>query len=332
MQEQMVQIRSDPSGITQSWDAYWQGIADARAFSSGGANHPANVSFWNEFFRFARDDLAVSSLVDLASGTGAVVEIARDVFGGGAVEMTAIDISAAAVASIRQRFPLVKSLVMDLKSIDLADENFDLVTSQFGIEYAGMQAVVDAARLVRENGWLAFLMHSTESSIYRQCADNLSAVERVIECRFVPRSIEMFRAGFAAVRGADRIPYDQAAKRLSPAVGELESIIAEYGQEVADDTIACLYGYVARIHENIQHHDPDEVLGWLERMQEELETYAGRMSSMCESAIDEDGLDRICNQLRSQEFTITTVGPLLSADGEVNLGWALIARKGRTTT
>ena len=327
----MAQNMPDSSGITHSWEAYWHGIADAGAFSSGGANHPAILSFWNEFFQFVRGDGTVSSLVDLASGNGAVVQSAREVFGDDEVQMTAIDISAAAIANIRQRFPGVKGLVMDLKSIDLADERFDLVTSQFGIEYAGSQAVVDAARLVRENGWMALLMHSAESSIHRQCAENLTAIERVVECRFIPHSIEMFRAGFAAVRGADRTPYDQAAKRLAPAVGELESIMTEYGQDVADDTVVRLYRDLARIHENIQYHEPDEVLGWLERMREELETYAGRMSSMCESVIDEDELERICNQLRSQQFTITTVGPLLSGDGEVNLGWALIARKGRTT-
>jgi hypothetical protein len=135
----------------------------------------------------------------------------------------------------------------------------------------------------------------------------------------------MFRAGFAAVRGASRESYDNAAVRLAPAIAVLDSIMEEYGSGIADDTIARLYGDVADIHTRIQHYDPDEVLGWLERMLVELESYTDRMSSMCESAFDEEMLEGVCARLRERGFTIDTAGPLLGSDSATPLAWALIA-------
>jgi SAM-dependent methyltransferase len=315
------------SQAVKSWDAYWHGTGETGAFSSGGASHPAILAFWLEFFQEVDQTNSALTMLDLASGNGAVVERALEVFGEGKAEITCVDVSDAAIANIRSRFPGVSGLVADARSVPLDSEGFDIITSQFGIEYAGTEAVDEAARLVAAGGWLTLLLHNSEGSIYHQCAANLEAVTGVQESRFIPYSIQMFRTGFEAVKGADRAPFDESARRLAPAVQALESIMEQYGQSVANDTIARLYSDVGKIHGRIQHYDPAEVLGWLERMERELETYAGRMSSMCASAIDGETFERICSGLGGQGFTIEVAGPLLAVDNAVPLAWALIAKK-----
>jgi len=68
-------------------------------------------------------------------------------------------------------------------------------------------------------------------------------------------------------------------------------------------------------------------LSWLARMGEELDAYAGRMSSMHDAALDEDRFGEICAGLRSRKFTIERAEPFMVPDSESPLAWALVARR-----
>ena len=172
---------------------------------------------------------------------------------------------------------------------------------------------------------MALLMHHRDGNIQRECAASLAAVRRVQKARFVPLAAELFRRGFAAVRGADRAPYEAAATALAPAVAALEEIIAQHGEKVAGDTVARLYSDVARIHDTLSHYDPDEVLAWLTRMELELEDYAVRMSSMMDCALDQPSFEAICAQL-SEHTILGQAGPLLLPGQDSPIAWTVQAR------
>jgi len=283
--------KSDNSHVADSWDTYWHGTGDIGAFSSGGVNHPAIRAFWDEFFQTVKRDYATPKIIDIASGNGAVVERALATFGDEQADFTCLDVSAAAITNIQVRFPQVNGVVTDARAIPFDSGSFDIVSSQFGVEYAGPEAITETARLIASGGRLALLLHNQTGSIHRECVESLDAIVRLQESRFIPYTTAMFDAGFKAVRGADRAPYESAAKQLSPAIRVLENIMKQYGQHVAGDTIARLYHDVNQIHQRIQHYEPDEVLDWLRKMDGELDAYAERMSSMSEAAID-PGLTR----------------------------------------
>ena len=324
----MTEPNIEPSQTASSWDAYWQGTGETGAYSNGGANHPALLTLWNEFFTLARTQFSNPVMLDIASGNGAVIERALNIFDGNDIEIHCVDISQAAITNIQSRFGSVTGLEADAGSIPLPDAKFDIVTSQFGVEYAGREAFHEAARLLAAGGQLGLLAHSQAGSIHRECSINLEAITRLRNSGFLAGARDMFRAGFEAVRGADRKPYDEAAKRLAPAVAEAEAIMQEMGSRVADDTVVRLYNDVARIHKEIQHYDPDEVLNWLERMDAELATYSGRMSSMTQAAMDEATFESICGELIGQHrLVIDQAGPLLGPDNEIPLAWVLVAHK-----
>jgi len=267
------------------------------------------------------------SILDIASGNGAVIEQALQFFGDRPPQMTCTDLSEAAVSNIQNRFPGVKGVVADARDIPLDSGAFDVITSQFGIEYAGLQAIGEAERLLAPGGRLALLMHIQGGVIQQECLRNLDAVSRIQESGFVERASEMFQAGFEAVRGADRKPYEEAATRLAPAIQTLEAVMKQYGEHVADDTVARLYSDVGAIHSKLQQYEPDEVLGWLGQMAEELDAYSGRMSSMRDAATDEESFKKFCAGLQSQGFIFESAGPFQVPDNELPLAWALIAKK-----
>lgn len=315
------------SSASSSWDTYWAGTGTTGAFSSGGVNHPAIAAFWDALFAEPGGRESGYSMLDVASGNGAVVERALAASAAGAISVTCVDISAAAIDNVLARFPAITGIVADARDIPLDDARFDLVTSQFGVEYAGPEAIDEAARLVAPAGRLAMLLHTDSGSIYKECSDSLAAITALEEARFVPLARAFFEAGFSAVRGGDRNAYDDAGRKLSPAVQAAERIIARFGDDVAGGTVAKLYEDVARIHERIQHFDADEVLQWITAMEAELDAYNVRMSSMMSAAIDGPGFDRICRDLEQDGFELRTAAALLPPGEEVPVAWTLVAQR-----
>lgn len=323
----MTNPRSDFVQVAESWDTYWQGTQDGAASTSGGVSHPVILAFWDQFFSAVSSKYDSPRIIDIASGNGAVVERAKTAFDGELPDITCLDVSPGAIGSLEHRFPGVHGIVADARSIPLESGHFDVATSQFGVEYAGLEAVSEAARLVAPGGQLALLLHHQAGGILKECGASLDAVEKMQEAKFIPYSISMFEAGFAACRGADRANYEAAAKKLMPAIRTMESIMMQHGKHVAGDTIIRLYNDVDRIHSRMQHYEPAEVLGWLRRMEGELPAYAGRMASMRNVAIDEESFSQLCNGLRSQGFATHRAEPLLIPEHNLPLAWLLVAAR-----
>jgi hypothetical protein len=122
-------------------------------------------------------------------------------------------------------------------------------------------------------------------------------------------------------------PYEIAARRILPAFHELEAIMSEHGAHVAGQVVMRLYRDVDRMHRRIGHYHLAEVLGWLGRMDEELEAYAERMTSMCEAAVDETSFQRLCQQLRDAGYAIRRAEPLQIPNQELPLAWSLLAAR-----
>lgn len=308
---------------TDSWDTYWQGTRDSAAYTSGGISHPLITAFWDQFFDSVRKTNPSPAIIDVASGSGAVVERAKMAFDGLLPEFTCLDVSAAAVENLQQRYPGVKGVVANALEIPLESAQYDVATSQFGVEYAGIEAIDEIGRLVAPGGRLALMMHYRGGGIYAECSNSLDAIRRTQDANFIPYAIDMFEAGFRAVRGADRADYEAAGNLFTPAIAELDAIFAEYGEHVAGDTIARLYSDVGHIHSEIQHYEPAEVLDWLKRMQGELGAFAGRMESMCECALDAETFTSICAGLRNAGLSIDQSAALTTAVNDPPLAWVL---------
>ena len=321
----MNQHKSDSTKAADNWDTYWHGTGGVGAYSSGGITHPAILAFWDEYFGAVKLKYTIPKIIDIASGNGAVVESALAIFGDQQSDFTCLDVSKAAISNIRDRFPQVNGIVSDALDMPLDSGSFNIATSQFGVEYAGLKAINETARLLAGGGQIALLLHTKAGSIHRECVQSLDAIVRIKDSQFIPHAIEMFDAGFKAVRGADRAAYESAAKKLAPAVSVLEDIMRQYGQHVAGDTINRLYNDVAQIHERIQHYEPDETLDWLKRMDRELDAYAGRMSSMSGAAINTETFEQICTELRNRGCKVNRAEPLLIPNHDLPLAWVLIA-------
>jgi ubiquinone/menaquinone biosynthesis C-methylase UbiE len=312
---------------TRGWNTFWQGTEKTAVSSPGGLSHPVFPGFWSvalgEFVAAKAD----GKVLDIGTGSGAVIEYLSQVPGVNLENATCVDLSAAAINIVQGRFPAVSGVVADAKSIPLESAKYDLVTSQFGIEYAGTAAADEAIRLLAPGGSLLFLMHIRPGELHRECIAAADALRRVAQSDLVPLAMAFFTAGFAAVQGGDREPYESAARALNPAIKELETIMTEHGEHVAGDMLIYVHTTLQNMHSRIQHYKPDEVLNWLTKIGKELEEHEQRMLSMRDAAMDEEAFKALCTNIESKGLTIEKAMPMQVKGEQLPVAWLLQATR-----
>lgn len=327
----MTESLPESSTVAHDWDAYWRGSSDGMAFASEGVAHPLVLQFWQDFFAETQHSRPGAAFLDFASGNGAIVDAAVQAFGNELPSFTCLDTSRSAIEMLKIRYPGVEGLVADALSVPLPSATFDIATSQFGVEYAGVEAVDEMARLIVPGGQIALLIHIKDGAIFEECTASLSAVRKMQEIGFIPAAIEMFNEAHICLRGESpdnsREKYDAAARKMLPIYQDMKGIMNEYGEHVAGDTVLRMYTEVDRINGRLMHHDPVEVIEWLQNTNSELDAYNGRMRSMCDAALDKATFDRVRQGLEEQGFTIEQSGPLGQSDSQLPLAWSLIATK-----
>lgn len=321
---------SEPSTVAMDWDTYWRGSADGTAFGADGVDHPLVRQFWvNALGGLDKED-GKPSLLDVASGRGAVIDVAHSVLGEDGAAVSCLDTSEWAIKSLLERFPLAEGHVGDAMKMPFSDGAFDIATSQFGVEYAGLDAVDEMARVIAPGGKLLLLMHLEGGVIDQECSANIDAIDDLQRIGFLPAATRLFTEGRKCIRGetdGSRDDYDAAVQDMMPVFKEFGGLIKKHGDDAAGGTLATLYRETDRIYSRIMHHDLDEVLQWLDRMGDELQAYTGRMQSMCDAANDTSTLERLADKVDSQGFSVLESGPLLDESSQQNVAWQLIAQR-----
>ena len=106
--------------------------------------------------RFSPSFQAAPRMLDIACGNGAVTRFAlasRTSLGPGSeLHISGLDESPAALEEMRNRHPILCGIAADAAQLPFQDGAFDLVTSQFGMEYAGPDVFAETARVVGRGG------------------------------------------------------------------------------------------------------------------------------------------------------------------------------------
>lgn len=312
---------------TTHWNKYWVGSRDSASFSEGGVNHPYLQNFWRNYFPAAINNNGKTQILDVASGNGAVLDAAQLGEVHENISITCIDSSKQALISLKTRFPHVNILETDVRTIPFDENSFDIVTSQFGIEYAGVEYISNIANLVKPEGQLALIIHHAKGSIFSECSDNAKAIMHLQDSNFLPLAIKMFEAGFSALASQNSEEAKHALAEFMPVFKSLEPIMDQFGINVAGKTIQTLYNTVAKIQQNINSYAETEVIGWLQEMSAEIPSYLGRMEAMVHAAISTETFTNLCESLESQNFSLTEAQEINTNESAIPLAWILVAKK-----
>ncbi|MBF8270295.1 MAG: Methyltransferase type 11 [Gammaproteobacteria bacterium] len=315
------------------WNAYWQNAGSASIHKDSGPQDEVLERFWLQFFRQYFSGIHASPVVlDLACGFGAVSRLmlatVQTAGSDSKPHLACIDASFAAVMEVRQRYPVLTGITANARLLPFKNESIDLVTSQFGIEYAGHEAFLEVARIVRPSGLVVMVLHLRDGGIYRECATNLKAINGFRNSSILPCFAEIFRVALAVQSGQDEaINFRHADSAFSVSVKAAEKVLQRWGKHVTDGLLFRLYSDIARMYQRFKLHDPDAVFAWTDRASRELESYSGRMSSMLDAALDDQQLKNLLEGLAARCFTIQKQEILAFGKVPVPAAWVVVAEK-----
>ena len=324
---------SSALGAADPWEEYWRRTREAAAHLEGGPQEEALARFWGSLF----DDLFASGgqrrVLDVACGNGAVTRHSLEAASRCATPAPrnfATDTSLAALVELTRRHRGVEVVASDARRSPFPDGSFEVVASQFGLEYAGTQAFDEAMRLVAPGGVLAAVVHLAGGAIFRENVACLAAIEALVESKLLGAAKELFRADSALRSGRGSRPALRRAEgAMALALEGSARILHEYGPESAGGVIRKLLADVQHMLQRMPAFAPDDVARWTDLMAAEADAYRGRMSSMLEAAVDARGMEGIARWAGSRGLSIRMRQAVHMGSAPEPAAWLLVAERGR---
>lgn len=302
------------------WEAYWSAAGGRRAAVSGDAPGDLFDEVWRAFLTDALSQREAPKLLDLACGAGVILDRALETVSlspsNGEARLVGLDYASSAAAAVaRKQTPenaSIHGVAASAAALPFADAAFDIVASQFGVEYAGMDAFSEAARVLAPGGAMQFIIHYRGGGIDRECAENARVLGAVLQRG-------LFESATDAIRGPD---HDGAIAGLKAIYAELKPYLE--GEPVAaKEMLARLLGDVSRLVSRRQAYAPAEAVGWCEAMRAEVMLYEGRMRAMTESALDGDGVRDARDKLASRGAVVSAPEALTPKGKSMSAAWLI---------
>ena len=171
----------------QAWTTFWK-----QGFPTSFANQLPNnytgklAQFWQSHFT----QLNNVKILDIATGNGAIALLAAktDTVKNNNLEIFAVDyadINPLSSTNNKALIDLYKKINFTsrtpIEELPFPDSTFDLVTSQFGFEYAELNsAAKEIARVVSKYGTFISICHYENSKIHRYCLEDFKAYTKAI--------------------------------------------------------------------------------------------------------------------------------------------------------
>ncbi|ALS97541.1 class I SAM-dependent methyltransferase [Lacimicrobium alkaliphilum] len=319
-----------------AWDAYWQKATRA-GFQNKEAEHAEIEQFWNQFFISEFQHQPPAVMLELACGKGAVSDIAHQ-----CLEKTTqsqplnqnteievrhycLDYSLAAVKTTTETLGLQGGLVADGAALPIKTASADLIFSQFGIEYAGDHALINAAEILTPQGRMAAIIHHRDGLIYQHASTSSDALQQVIQSGVFELARNAFAAGFNMLKGnGSHDDFQKADRALSIPVRKMTTLLRQQGPGIADGIILQFYRDLGDMFNRMQAFNASDIINWLNSMEEDFSSHLQRMQSMLGAAYDKDTITQQCQQLTSLGMTIEECKEVTNPQGI--LGWQLIVQ------
>ncbi len=305
-----IQFPDMNSGDT-AWSDYWvsDGAGGEVFVDREGNPHPALAKFWRDIL----DGLAPGTrIIDVACGAGSIYAHLPADHG---FALTGTDISAEALAALEKRIPGVNAVQCGADEIPCDDASFDLVLSQFGVEYAGIRAFAEAGRLLAPGGRLRALVHIEDGLIDRNNRAQLEEASVVQDCRFIDLALDLAEA----VYSGDRKLVAAAEKAFVPAGHAVSAGIRRCPRGVH----VHLFRGFRQLYERRQAYAREDVTGWLEQMGGEVERSLDRLTRMRNAAMSTDDMHRIAEELGERSLSDVRFREFRTGDNEVPVAWFL---------
>lgn len=310
---------------TQAWKQFWE---NRQAVGEHQFRDPDTAAVlhrhWQEFFGSLQVQPAPMRLIDLASGEGEVVRLARASALVADLACFSVDIALGASHLAAQEAAI--PVVANCNALPFPEGSFDLVVSQFGLEYAGPEAFSEAGRLVARGGRFHALVHCKGGQVESACQEVAALLGAVQGAQLLERTQVFAETVRRAVAGdASQAAGQASAEALREA---LESVARSTGSATpgpARDHLTRLIRDVQTLASRLGAYAPEDVTAWLDGQRKDLAAFQQRMQSMIRVAQSREQAQAILARLEAAGLTPDPIEPLIGPDGKGSLAWVIRA-------
>ncbi|MEM9313287.1 MAG: class I SAM-dependent methyltransferase [Pseudomonadota bacterium] len=312
---------------SNGWEGYWHEDRLAACMPDDPSSAAHIEAAWRQFFGSLGKQ---NSVLDIATGNGVLLVWARQESKHHDLDLALTGIDLADIDPSR----FLKEFDADLddvrfegktsaEALPFKDGSFDVLVSQYGLEYAGLEpALAEAARVLKTGGRLRWLAHASDSAIVRQGRTQLQEANLLL-AKGGPfaRMDEFLEANTRGVKVA------RATRRLTEALKEAETFCREHpGARLVPQ----LCQGILDTANSLPRYRGEDVANWLAENRRRLQAQRARLGDLEAAALDSERRNRVAALLRCPRWEDTEFRELRVEGGEVSLGLCIEARRGES--
>ena len=291
---------------TRSWDNYWKRGALHSCISAADKQKQKEINdFWMELYAQFPDDVVS---LDIGSGNGLLPSLAvtyanRQEYGW---EIHGVDL--ADIDPVRD-VPEAQDILdqVNFQGRIAAEElpfeagYFDLVTSQYAIEYSDMaRSIPEMARVLKAGGIFCAVLHSHNSLVVAQNNENVQEADYLLESDIFTECkqlLSLMLSGKASDAGIQTYS-DQYMKNLI-------KLSESYHAPTPMNIIPVMQNSLMEIMKLSGKYHPQQILEMVDNARRRLEEQRDLLRGLVRSALDEENLESLLKQLNALEFEVT---------------------------
>lgn len=316
---------ADAEARRAAWTAYWATGGLHSCVGSFEGNYSGAIgAFWRDVFEAT--PAGPLRALDLATGNGALPRLLWEHRGDRlGLEVDAVDLAQLAPSWIdRDRHAGLRFHAgVAMEQLPFPQACFDLVTSQYGFEYARRDAALaEALRVLRPGGRLALVMHHHESVLVRVGRIELDHQACLLADDGLLASASAVLPWLAKARaGIDPSGNADALRARTAYNTAIQSLAASIARSSAPDLLVEARAWVNQVLAGVGP-DPAPALARLADYREGLHAAGLRTAELIEHALDADQVASLVDAIKAARPAGTVrVVPLQQPEGL--LGWGL---------
>ncbi len=316
--------------MANHWSEYWlQGHLTSFGDSFKGNYQGALKDVWKSQSRKLSNGFKV---LDIATGNGAIPLVFRELLSEQiegvvtGVDLAEVKTTPLVNESSKVNIELLSNI--NCEQLDLEDGQFDLVVSQFGIEYSKLSlSIPEALRVCKNGGQLCFVMHHDKSMVIERNSQILKMLSEINEKKLLTTLSELIEAMGEITSAEDlaKVKQDSSCEALRKQLNDKINQLVSVNEKALIDTE--LMTYLANIFKNGLFWSLEKKRDYLTFMNEQLAELKERLKELVAAARDEYKLAEMLSLIAKFNGRLCSISTLTNDEEQV-LGWNIIINKG----